>query len=536
MNFDEYKIMDLPVVLKYNDKYDKTQWETVLQMCDNNDPEALYEAASRYRLGEGVEEDIEKAKEYYERTLKYQKHTGALYQVGFYYECQEAPEEIKKSFDYYSLGSELGDGRCTSSLGDLYRYGVVVKSDLCKARDLYEKAVFQNYYPAHRCIGELLLNEDDYEEAMKHFEVGYENCDGFQKAWMAYRIGQMYFHGYGVPEDPQKALPYLLEANENNVSGVNGMLGCIYAYGVAGEQNTQKAISYLTNVGDDEKPGALFICGDILLKENRTDEAISYLKSAASLGNEKAKEVLDQISMDEMYLRKRTEEGSAQAMVQLCKLLMGRDGAAFVEAVDLASTAYGIEPESPRVMMNYCYIVGLDAHVKKQIGATDDAYATFRSVISVMQKLVAQHQMSSDQEKKLNFVYYDAGLCAWATDKKDEAIRWLQKADKEKYPYAVALLAYTHYGDYLKSHGQENVTLLDEDLEQLGNTYHSENFESDFQKAFAHLTAALIYHVHKNDIVTAYEHCKSAYSLDQELAKDEFSHYSVGLFGKIRYN
>jgi hypothetical protein len=38
------------------------------------------------------------------------------------------------------------------------------------------------------------------------------------------------------------------------------------------------------------------------------------------------------------------------------------------------------------------------------------------------------------------------------------------------------------------------------------------------------------------DLSKAYEQCKIAYSLDTEIAKDELSHYSTGLFGKVKYN
>ncbi len=527
MDCNEYRMRDLPIVLQYNDKYDKTDWDTLVGLCADNDVEALYEVGARLYIGEGVDEDQEKAVEYLEKVLNYQKHVGALFKIGVYYNSSEEPEQERKCFDYFMIGSECGDKKCTRELALLYRYGTIVEKNIEKAKELFLKAIEQGDFYAYCCLGEIYSSEDRDSEAFECFQKAYANTEDLQKSKSAYRIGQSYYHGWGVPQDSEKALPYLLEASEDGFDEVNGMLVCIYAYGETGEQSIEKALHYLNNVIEQERPNALFICGDALLSENRAEEAMPYIQEAANLGYEDAKNIIDQVSTDRNYLTERAEGGSVEAMVQLSKLLMGQgNGAAFAESFSWAEKAYSLNQDSPKVMIRYCLATGMDAHVKKKIGAIDVAYDQFKRVLSVIDKLNKTDASAAAVVNDMNYVYYDAGQCAFSLGYKDEALPLLEKADIERYPYAVVLIMSLHFMQSAD---------VREDANKLWRVMNSDRFEDDFQKAHAHMMASYYYRMN-GDLSKAYEQCKIAYSLDTEIAKDELSHYSTGLFGKVKYN
>ena len=540
MDYSSYALKDLPVVSEYNDKYDKTDLNEVLRLSEQNDPEALYEAGARYYIGEGVDVDKDKAASFFERLLNIQKHTNALYKMGVYYNSKESVDEQKKSMDYFRAGSECGDGKSTRELALNYRYGEVVERDIEKAKELLQKAIDQSDQYSYCCLGEMYAREDRDQEAFDCYQKSYSGTEDFQKLWSAFRLGQAYFHGWGVPKDAKKALPFLLEASEGEVLEANSILLAIYAYGDAGEQSTEKALRYLPNVVEGERVYSLAICGEILLKENRVNEAMPYLQEAADLGSDVARNYMDQVSTDVDYLKKRADEGSALAMLQLSRLyLTKKDGASMVEGMEWAEKAYRADPKSTKIQVNYCMSAAMDAHVKKQIGATDEAYSQFKEVLKVMNILESKKEMSDSLRNSLNHVYYEAGMLAWAKDLRDEALELLGKADITKYPYAVVLIASTHFSEYSNRVVQVGSVYksaeLDTDIDMLWKVFPSEKFESDFQNAHAHLIASFIYRLYKQDLTTAYEQCKIAYSLDPESAREELSHYSAGLFGKVKY-
>lgn len=541
MDYKTYLEKDLPIVLKYNDKYDKAPWEDVLELCKKNDPEALYEAASRYRIGEGVEKNIETAVRYYEQVMNYQKHSGALFQIGTYYNSLETIEMRNRCIDYYQIGSKCGDGHCSSELGDLYKYGELVDQDYNKAIEYYILSINQGYVEAYNRLGETYLDLTDYGKAIGNFEKAYSLCDGFDKAWAAYRIGKLYYYGAGVPSDSAKALPFLLEASNGGLEHANCMLGSIYAYGETGEKNTEKALRFLANVTDEDKGDALFITGDILMKQDNTSEGIKYIEEAYKRGNQNALNVLDQVSTDVTYLKKRADENSPYAMVRLSMVKMAKgDGESMQEGFEWARKAYSLAPKSVSVMQQYCRAEGLDAHVIKQIGALDHALEKFKKVIKVVNELRYNNAIPVEFEKDMNYIYYDAGLCAYGLKKMDEAVELLGKADYDKYPYAAVLIAGEHLAEHSKQVVQSRTitpsSIIESDIGILSNILESENFESDFQRAHGHLAFSFILRVYKQNLPAAYEHCKMAYSYDKELAEEELSHYSVSLFGKVKYN
>ena len=63
---------DLKIVQEYNDKYDKTPINEVFYQASRKDYNAIYEIASRYRVGaDGLDKDQKKAIGFYKEVLKY---------------------------------------------------------------------------------------------------------------------------------------------------------------------------------------------------------------------------------------------------------------------------------------------------------------------------------------------------------------------------------------------------------------------------------------------------------------------------------
>ena len=150
----------------------------------------------------------------------------------------------------------------------------------------------------------------------------------------------------------------------------------------------------------------------------------------------------------------------------------------------------------------------------------------------MMEQLDTEGNLSEELKNSLNKAYYEVGQLAWADKKEDVALSLLKKADPDKYPYAVVMIANIHFQNYRESLTEGSTPRskeLDQDIVDLKRILDSENFESDFQKAHACLTLSTIYQIYKEGNKEAYEEgyrlCQKAYALDPELAEDMLNIY-----------
>ena len=159
MDWESYSNLDLPVVMSYDDRYEQLSWEDLNGLCSNGDPIALYEKASRYRLGEGVEKNVDQAMLYYEQVLKYQKHTRALYFMGGMFLEDIKSADCEKCF---RLGSALGDADCSREMGELYRYGDYVEENPEQAIYFFKLSSEQGNTDSLVSAGEVCMDEQNY--------------------------------------------------------------------------------------------------------------------------------------------------------------------------------------------------------------------------------------------------------------------------------------------------------------------------------------------------------------------------------------
>lgn len=101
---------------------------------------AMHDLGWMYDNGKGVEEDKDKAMEYYRKAYDRQgKAAGrAACNIGNLYE--ETYREYEKALEWYRHGADLGSAMAMYSLGEMYKKGKGVESDREKAVTWYRKA------------------------------------------------------------------------------------------------------------------------------------------------------------------------------------------------------------------------------------------------------------------------------------------------------------------------------------------------------------------------------------------------------------
>ncbi len=358
VNLEDYLASELPIVSEYDDKYDKESIENVLKFCEEDDPVALFELGSRYRVGEGVEINLDKTLELYERVIKQQKHLAALYWLGRI--NSESDDEQKKKIGrgYLEIGSALGDGDCTEWLADLYRYGDEVDRDDSRAIDLYTKAIEQGNKNAYVRRGEMYINDDEMaEQGMKDFLSAYsESASDYTHACAAYRIGEAYHEGHGVEKDNNKAVEYLKEAADYGIVDACGMLGFIIGNGLGVEKDVEKAFEYFEMMGEDEEAQIHNLKGRILYADGREEEAVDELQKAVDLGNEAAENMLKAIRQQKERIDYRT--ASIETLIEAYN--KGNQKITYILALTYRRGERGVKKDPNKSLKYYMEVVSYD--------------------------------------------------------------------------------------------------------------------------------------------------------------------------------
>ena len=114
------------------------------QLYENRKAGAAFYMGLYHEEGYVVEQDYEKAREYY-RIGVLENDAYCFCQLGVMYaKGLGVPQNFQAAFDYYKRGAELGDLLSYTNLGYCYEVGQGVKADIQKALECYRFAADRN--------------------------------------------------------------------------------------------------------------------------------------------------------------------------------------------------------------------------------------------------------------------------------------------------------------------------------------------------------------------------------------------------------
>lgn len=202
-----------------------------------------------YLHGEGVVTSPALAEQYYLQAAN-AGEAEAMKLLGYGYKNGTLGEvDFAKALEWYTKGAELGDSGCMNNLGLMYARGEGVEKDVQRAAELYLAAAEKGSVPAMGNIGAYFFNgthqEKDYVQAEKWLAKAVEN--GSTSAFAYTKLADIYFYGYvtGTP-DYAKAQPLYEKASADGDQAASTQLGNIYYQGYGVEQDIQKADEYFT--------------------------------------------------------------------------------------------------------------------------------------------------------------------------------------------------------------------------------------------------------------------------------------------------
>ena len=223
------------------------------QSAEAGDAAAQFELGRRYDLAKGVEEDDEKAVEWYRKAAE-QGDADAQFNLALMYEDGEGVEEDQeKAVEWYRKAAEQGDAAAQLNLGSKYGRGKGVKKDQEKAVEWYRKAADQGNAKAQLVIGlrygSGLGVEEDTITSFEYLRLAYKQ-DNFKAG---VDMAEVYLDQESTFYSPKRAYDILtrlssVDMPEDETADSLALLGSMYLDGQYIQKDLAKAFEYLSQL------------------------------------------------------------------------------------------------------------------------------------------------------------------------------------------------------------------------------------------------------------------------------------------------
>jgi TPR repeat protein len=317
----------------------KAAFELYQKAIALNDAWALTNVGALYLHGNGVTQDYGRALDYYSRAAAL-GDSAAMSAIGNMHEKgRGVPKSLRTALHWYKRASEEGDGSAAGQaerrVGLLYHRGLDGTPEYACAAIWYRKGAEHDDGLCHHNLGSLhefgrLSSQPNLEEALRHYEIAgalglpealYDAArmhlellahhrgalahvvplleraaeGGFIKAYT--KLGELFFEGNVVRRDRRRAKMLYEKASALGEGWASRNLGYMYRKGEGVLfRNYGRAMRYFKLGAEQGSSGAmlqigyLFAYGQGVRKD--TLEALKWIRKAADLGNQAAKDTL----------------------------------------------------------------------------------------------------------------------------------------------------------------------------------------------------------------------------------------------------
>lgn len=235
-----------------------------------------YRIGKMHCYGLGIQQDYEKAFEWFLKSAK-EGNKFAQYSLGnLYYYGNGTDKDLSQAFQWYMKSAEQGQPYASYSIAQMYNKGEYVSKDENQAHEYYKQAL----------TGFLELESKDQAD---------DN--------LYYKLGSMFKKGLGTDIDMDKAIDYFKRSAEMNNTNAKRTLALEYISGKHLELDIEKGLEMLTECADSGdtlscyKLGKIYFKGEIVYKDLNMAE--KYFLKASQKENRYA-----DYSLGKLYLEK----------------------------------------------------------------------------------------------------------------------------------------------------------------------------------------------------------------------------------------
>jgi TPR repeat protein len=198
----------------YSSLPEAARWYSRAAECSHD--LALYRLGRLYEAGRGVKQDYLQAIKCYE-IAKDPGNIDAPYQLGIIYQHGKGVKaDTNKAVDYFTQAAQKGSSMAQFTLGQLYEKGELVSKNILEAVKWYSTSNSQANGDAHKWLYTYYDKEysnDTFYDAQFHLLSQITNINSNRTQHqnntligeVNYKLGLMYFYGYGTKLDYKKA-------------------------------------------------------------------------------------------------------------------------------------------------------------------------------------------------------------------------------------------------------------------------------------------------------------------------------------------
>lgn len=251
-----------------------------------------------------------------EGNVESQMNLGYMYLYG----NNGVEQDFEKAFEYYNMAAEQNNPIALNNIGSLYFNGIGVEKNRAKALDYFRKSATLGNDNAATNLAFIYLtgNSNDSErnkQAVKLFTQAANSGNKLAK----FMLGYSYYKGFTIERDNYAAFALIKDAADEGAEfdEAQYVLAEMYANGYGTVQNYVNAVSYYTRAVDQGNTDAYVDLARIYAEgrfaQQNMVRAHALFNIAASEGNTKAAEIRDEIGERlklELLLQAQTEAQS----------------------------------------------------------------------------------------------------------------------------------------------------------------------------------------------------------------------------------
>ena len=190
---------------------------------------------------------------------------------------------------FLKRSSDAGFSRAMNEMGELYRSGGVgITANEAKAKDLFQKAVRAGSFEAHYNLGQMLIGEGSFDEAIRLFRIAAEKGN----VAMAYHnLGIAAFKGIlSGKSDIPLAIQYLLKSGSADAL-LQAADIITRSQGNSNAQHLYEQAARLGSAAAARKLGLFFLEGEFK-SDAPHSVGVAWLEKALRMGDAQANEIL----------------------------------------------------------------------------------------------------------------------------------------------------------------------------------------------------------------------------------------------------
>ncbi len=248
------------------------------------DGEAMWQLGNRYHVGDGVEQDMDKAVEWWQKAHE-AGNIGGTHNLGCYH-LQEG--EVERGIKYLTQSGAAGYSQSYHALGEHYLSHTEEEGNIQKGIGNLTTAAEQGYAPSQ---WDLVIIYHDGEIVPKDYDKArywLEKCLESDYPQAYYGMGKSLANGDMYEQDYTKALEHLKRAVAQGVHDADELYIQLRWNGQGVEADRDEVVKVFTTLADSNDAIAMLqlyiFYTDESYKDHDTAKAIDYLKQSASLG------------------------------------------------------------------------------------------------------------------------------------------------------------------------------------------------------------------------------------------------------------